>query len=112
MTATDASGTTTVFTYDKAGRKIAEEKGGERITFSYDALGRQSVTQQEELRTITEYDLLGRSLEERQEDTQGNLLSTMSYTVLICGGSDQPNTRGNGARGKRAFSLRLAASPH
>ncbi len=74
---TDSDGNTTTYSYDGAGRRIAEEKAGERVEFSYDSLGRLSKTTQGDQVTIQEYDLLDRVIEERVEDTAGTLYSKL-----------------------------------
>jgi RHS repeat-associated protein len=83
----DASGNTTRFFYDGAGRKIAETfNDNERIEYRYDALGRvYTAIANQTLWTITERDLLGRIIEERKEDAHGVLLSQTRYTYDSAG---------------------------
>lgn len=75
----------TTYRYDKAGRKIAEECGGEEILFSYDTLGRLARIQQGDLLSITEYDLLNRVTLEQQETTSGELLRKTLYEYDAAG---------------------------
>ncbi len=76
----DAEGYVTHYTYDRAGRKIKEERNREQIEYTYDPLGRLHTVKQADLLTITEYDLLDRMIEERQEDIDGQLIAKQSYT--------------------------------
>lgn len=81
---TDPEGNITLYTYDGAGRKIAEEFGSERTTFSYDSLGRLHRIQKEDLVQITEYDLLNRAIEERTE-AEGVVLRKTQYEYDAAG---------------------------
>lgn len=58
---------TTTFTYDFAGRKIAEQTGYKIAEYAYDSLGRLHSTQNEETRTVEEHDLAGRLVQTRTE---------------------------------------------
>ncbi len=65
---TDAEGHVTSYTYDRAGRKIAETYANETTLFYYDEFSRNHRTEQGTLRTIHQFDLLGRIEETREED--------------------------------------------
>ncbi len=71
----DAENHKTTFVYDGAGRKISEERAGEKIEYTYDELGRVKIEKKENLLSIKEYDLLGRLIDERMESVEGELLA-------------------------------------
>ncbi len=74
-TKTDAEGHKTLLSYDRAGRKIAEELEMEKILFYYDSLNRCHIGEKGNLRTISHYDLLDRLEEQQEEDiSSGKLL--------------------------------------
>ncbi|HSX13708.1 MAG TPA: RHS repeat-associated core domain-containing protein [Chlamydiales bacterium] len=79
LSKTDAEKNVIKFTYDGAGRKIAEEINGEKTIFAYDSLGRIHETQKGELVQVTEYDLLNRVIEERGVTISGELLRKVQY---------------------------------
>lgn len=89
---TDASGITTIFRYDGAGRKIEEVKGDRRTTYTYDSLGRLHQTTSHDTVHIHEYDLLNRVIEERIENTQHQLLKLTSYTYDTAGNQTEMTT--------------------
>lgn len=70
---TDPEGNITTFSYDFAGRKIAEQKNGSEIRYFYDVLGRQNCTQKGDVLNFKEFDLLGRIIETRTEDLEGTV---------------------------------------
>ncbi|MBX9745123.1 MAG: hypothetical protein K2X08_07945, partial [Chlamydiales bacterium] len=79
----DPEGRLTHFFYDRAGRKIAEDRGITRTEWTYDTLNRIHSTKtingdQTEV-AITIYDLLDRPIEERKEDLSGHVLSQQFY---------------------------------
>lgn len=90
----DAMGLKTYFSYDYAGRKIAEwqEDAGNysKTTYEYDTLGRLVATKrfygdQHFVATVVEYDFLNRVTEDRQEDDTGRFLSSNSYEYDLYG---------------------------
>lgn len=82
---TDAEGSKTLYRYDGAGRKIAEECNNEVIGFSYDRQGRLHTIQTGDLLTIREYNLLGRLVEEREESTSGILHASKTFELDSAG---------------------------
>lgn len=76
---TNAEGHATLFTYDGAGRKIADEFVGEKIEYAYDDLGRLYLERKEDLVTKREFDLADRVIEERMEDLSGKVLARTLY---------------------------------
>ena len=76
---TDPEGNRTTYTYDGAGRKIAEECAGEITRYEYDSLGRVNKTQKGELCQATEYDLIDRVVEERVESPSGKVFRKIRY---------------------------------
>lgn len=69
----------TFFTYDAAGRKIAETQEERRIHFTYDSLGRVRSSNTDTSSLITLYDIAGRVIEERHEDLHGTIFSKTQY---------------------------------
>ncbi|MCH9627351.1 MAG: hypothetical protein S4CHLAM2_09890 [Chlamydiales bacterium] len=95
LSETSATGVTTYFDYDYAGRKVAERTLDRQILYTYDALGRLKSTQNGETLSIQEYDVLGRVIEKRTEDLQGNIYFQENYAydangnkthVITCAG--------------------------
>lgn len=81
---TDASGSTTYFEYDGAGRKTATIRDGYVTKYIYDVLGRivrtiESLNGQDISITVKEYDLLDRVIEERIEDSSGKIFQKEEY---------------------------------
>ncbi|HEY5259725.1 MAG TPA: hypothetical protein VIJ46_03685, partial [Rhabdochlamydiaceae bacterium] len=83
--ATDPEGYATAYTYDFAGRKIAEERAGKKTSYSYDTLGRIAQTQVADLVHCTERDFLDQIVAERKEDAQGKVLAEERYTYDAAG---------------------------
>lgn len=80
----DLEGDLTQYTYDGAGRKIAEEKCGCLTTYQYDPLGEIGMVCEENgensLQIHFKRDLLGRVLEKKRTDVNGALLRKIAYT--------------------------------
>jgi len=85
MSKTDAEGNVTLYTYDKAGRKISETFAGETTLFEYDALGRIFRSQQRAEITTRTFDLLDRILEEEHHSLSGKLLKKTRYEYDFAG---------------------------
>ena len=66
---TDANGLTTTYTYDGAGRKIAENAAGRTKTYTYDALGFLQQTTEGDVSHIELHDVGGRVIEVWDEDS-------------------------------------------
>ncbi len=87
---TDASGLTTTYHYDWAGRLSRTACQDKEEAYVYDSLGRM-VKKKEAYEdnqfkiTCMEYDLLDRLIEERIEDEQGNVLRKASYSYDLLG---------------------------
>ncbi len=75
----DAEGNQSKYSYDGAGRLIAEVFGQEKVEYSYDTLGRQSVVKKGDLRTITKYDPLDRVIEEQNVNSADIVLTRVAY---------------------------------
>ncbi len=79
VSTTDAEGNETMYSYDKAGRKISETCGEETSFYEYDALGRVfRIRQGGEITTKT-FDLLDRVIQEEQTSLSGELLKKIRY---------------------------------
>jgi uncharacterized protein RhaS with RHS repeats len=80
----DLEGNLTQYTYDGLGRKISEAKCGCLTTYQYDSLGNIALVCEENgdqsLYIHFTYDLLGQVLEKKKSDSNGDLLSKISYT--------------------------------
>jgi RHS repeat-associated protein len=81
LSETDASGLTTTYEYDRAGRKIGLQRGDYVERYEYDALGRLVKLTTPCLIAVKDYDLLNRVVDEQSFDLQGTLLSHVSYVV-------------------------------
>lgn len=88
LSKTDAEGNTTHYTYDGAGRLIAETSI-DLTTYTYDPLGRLHTTQVGNSISIKEYDLVDRVTEEIETDLDGNLLTQVSYRYDAAGNKTQ-----------------------
>lgn len=86
---TDPNNITTHYCYNKAGRKISEEKNGDLTTFTYDFLGRLYKKRTLDVVNVTEYDLLNRTISESIENTEGVVLSSVSYIYDSAGNVHQ-----------------------
>jgi len=67
LSETDSKGVTTFYSYDFAGKKIAEQKDYSKHLFVYDSLGRLEKTQEGEIAWIEKHDFLGQVIEKRTE---------------------------------------------
>ncbi len=67
LSETDGKGVTTFYSYDFAGRKIAEQKDYKKRFFAYDSLGALEHTQEGEITWIEKHDFLGQIIEKRTE---------------------------------------------
>ncbi|MBF8263371.1 MAG: hypothetical protein HW387_1036 [Parachlamydiales bacterium] len=81
----DAEGNRTTYTYDGAGRKIAEECNGEKTAFSHDSLGRLHQTQTGDLCSVTEHNLRGQVVEEKKMSASGDLIRHVQYEYDAAG---------------------------
>lgn len=77
---TDPRGLVTTYTYDGAGRKIAEESEGRVQTYSYDALGFLETTTEGEIAHVQLHDVEGQIIEEWTQDSLGNQENHMWFT--------------------------------
>lgn len=87
---TDASGLTTLYDYDFAGRLVQAVCGDKVVRYEYDASGRLSKKfepfEDNQIKvTCTEYDLLDRVIEERIEDEKGKILKKVAYAYDVWG---------------------------
>lgn len=77
---TNTEGLTTIYRYDRAGRKITEEAEGRLISYSYDALGFQERVTIGESSHVQIHDDAGRVIEEWDEDSQGHIENRMAFS--------------------------------
>ena len=68
LSETDNKGIITWYSYDCAGRKVAEQKDCAERSFTYDCLGRLEQTQEGEISWIEKHDFLGQVIEKRTEN--------------------------------------------
>ncbi|NGX40178.1 MAG: tRNA(Glu)-specific nuclease WapA [Chlamydiae bacterium] len=77
---TDSRGLTTHYTYDGAGRKIAEEALGRKITYEYDTKGNLEKTIQGGITRVQIHDAGGRVIKEFEKDRFQHQKNITSYT--------------------------------
>jgi RHS repeat-associated protein len=77
---TDPQGLTTTYTYDKAGRKTAEQAEHRKRTYTYDALGFLERTTDGEVSHVQIHDEAGRVCKQWTEDTSGRTENLMRFT--------------------------------
>lgn len=85
MSKKDADGICTTFTYDGAGRKIAEYRLDRKTTYRYDSLGREAVFQEGEYVCVKEFDFLDREVARFEKDTSGRLFTKKLYEYDAAG---------------------------
>jgi len=76
---TDAQGLTTIYTYDGAGRKTAEQAGSLKKTYLYDALGFLCKTTEGDISYIQLHDVEGNVIQEWIEDSNGHKENEMTF---------------------------------
>lgn len=82
---TDSQGTTTLYFYDGAGRKIEERSPGKTTLFTYDSLGRLHTRADGKQISRMTYDLLGRMIKKTKCSPSGEPLSSSTYTYDFSG---------------------------
>jgi RHS repeat-associated protein len=70
---TDPNGLTTYYTYDGAGRKVAEQAESKVTTYTYDSLGFLEKTTEADISHVLIHDTGGRVIEEWQESADGRI---------------------------------------
>ncbi len=76
---TDARGLKTTFTYDGAGRKIAEEASDRKVTFVYDSLGFLEKTDNGVIALIQKHNVEGLVEEQWEEESSGRIENWMKF---------------------------------
>ncbi|MBJ7450351.1 MAG: RHS repeat-associated core domain-containing protein, partial [Parachlamydiales bacterium] len=90
LSKTNEEGVTTTYSYDLAGRLIAEQVGDHKTTYHYDSLGNKDKTlnwidDNNFIASHVTHDLAGRVVQETVVDTHGNLLKKVNYEYDIAG---------------------------
>lgn len=75
----DPKGNAIIYHYDGAGRKIQETDGISTTHFAYDTLGRLTSTQTGSCTKQTTFNLINQVIKETIQDSQGTLVSEVSY---------------------------------
>lgn len=77
---TDARGLTTYYTYDIAGRKVAEQAEDRLTTYTYDALGFTEKITKGDISHVEMHDPLGNVVEQWEEDAFGTVENWMAFS--------------------------------
>ena len=80
---TDPNGLITNYTYDGAGRKIAEQAESKVITYTYDSFGFLEKTTEADIAHVQIHDVGGRVIEEWKEHSDGRIENQMWFSYDI-----------------------------